>query len=431
MTTLSHRSAHAGLDDDSDLLRFSTAGSVDDGKSTLIGRLLFDTKTAFEDQLEHVADVSRRRGDVRTNLALLTDGLRAEREQGITIDVAYRYFATKRRKFIIADTPGHVQYTRNMVTGASTASLSIVLVDARQGMLEQSRRHAYIGSLLRIPHLVFAVNKMDLVNWDEATFRRIEEEFRNFSARLEIQDITFIPISALTGANVVDRSADMPWYHGPTLLYHLETVHIASDRNLIDVRFPIQWVIRPQTDEHHDYRGYAGQVAGGVIRVGDEVTALPSGLSTKIAKLEQGGKPVDVAFPPMSVTVHLQDDLDVSRGDMLCRANNQPTVGQDLDAMICWMADKPLAVKGRYALKHTTRTTRAIVTDVLYRLDVNTGHRQEGVPQLGLNDLGRIRLRTTTPVIYDPYRRNRTTGSFILIDETTNATVAAGMLLSE
>ena len=425
------RSAHAGLDEDSDLLRFSTAGSVDDGKSTLIGRLLFDTKTAFEDQLEHVADVSRRRGDVRTNLALLTDGLRAEREQGITIDVAYRYFATKRRKFIIADTPGHVQYTRNMVTGASTASLSIVLVDARHGMLEQSRRHAYIGSLLRIPHLVFAVNKMDLVNWDEATFRRIEEEFRNFAARLEVGDITFIPISALTGANVVDRSEDMPWYHGPTLLHHLETVHIASDRNLIDVRFPVQWVIRPQTEDHHDYRGYAGMVAGGVLRVGDDVTALPSGLTTKIAKIEQGGQPVEEAFPPMSVTIHLQDDLDVGRGDMLCRPNNQPIVGQDLDAMICWMSDKPLSAKGRYALKHTTRWTRAIVTDVLYRLDVNTGHREEGVPQLGLNDLGRIRLRTTTPVVYDPYRRNRTTGSFILVDETTNATMAAGMLLAE
>jgi bifunctional enzyme CysN/CysC len=425
------RSASAGLDEDSDLLRFSTAGSVDDGKSTLIGRLLYDTKTAFEDQLEHVADVSRRRGDERTNLALLTDGLRAEREQGITIDVAYRYFATKRRKFIIADTPGHVQYTRNMVTGASTASLSIVLVDARQGMLEQSRRHAYIGSLLKIPHLLFAVNKMDLVNWDEATFRRIEEEFRNFAARLDIQDITFIPISALTGANVVDRSADMPWYHGPTLLYHLETVHIASDRNLIDVRFPVQWVVRPQSDEHHDYRGYAGQVAGGVLRVGDEVTALPSGLTTKITKLEQGGKPVEVAFPPMSVTIHLQDDLDVSRGDMLCRPNNQPIVGQDLDAMICWMSDKPLSPKGRYALKHTTRWTRAIVTDVLYRLDVNTGHRQEDAQQLGLNDLGRVKLRTTSPVIYDPYRRNRTTGSFILVDEATNSTVAAGMLLSE
>jgi bifunctional enzyme CysN/CysC len=418
----------SGLDKDSELLRFSTAGSVDDGKSTLIGRLLYDTKTAFEDQLEHVADVSRRRGDERTNLALLTDGLRAEREQGITIDVAYRYFATKRRKFIIADTPGHIQYTRNMVTGASTASLSIILVDARHGLVEQSRRHAFIASLLRIPHLVFAVNKMDLVGWDEATFRRIESEFRDFASRLAIKDVAFIPISALTGANVVDRAVEMPWYHGPTLLYHLETVHISSDRNLIDVRFPVQWVIRPQSAEHPDYRGYAGQVAGGVLKPGDEVVVLPSGRTTTIASIEQSGAPVDVAFAPMSVTLHLADDLDVSRGDLICRPNNQAQVGQDLDAMICWMSDRPLAPKGRYALKHTTRWTRAIVTELLYRLDVNTGHRVQDAPQLGLNDLGRIRLRTTTPVIYDDYARNRTTGSFILVDEATNETVAAGMI---
>jgi sulfate adenylyltransferase large subunit len=421
----------SGLDEEAELLRFSTAGSVDDGKSTLIGRLLYDTKTAFEDQLQHVEDVSKRRGDERVNLALLTDGLRAEREQGITIDVAYRYFATKRRKFIIADTPGHVQYTRNMVTGASTASLSIILVDARQGLVEQSRRHAFIASLLRIPHLVFAVNKMDLVNWDEAVFRKIEDQFRDFAARLDVQDIAFIPVSALTGANVVDRSEEMPWYHGPTLLYHLETVHISSDRNLIDVRFPVQWVVRPQSDDHHDYRGYAGQVAGGVLRAGDDVVALPSGLTTKITKIEQGGTPVDAAFSPMSVTLHLADDVDISRGDLISRPNNQPTVGQDLDAMICWMTDKPLQPKGRYALKHTTRWTRAIVTDLLYRLDVNTGHRVESAGQLGLNDLGRIRLRTTTPIIYDAYRRNRTMGSFILVDEATNATVAAGMLLEE
>jgi len=419
-----------GLDEEAELLRFSTAGSVDDGKSTLIGRLLYDTKTAFEDQVRHVEDVSRRRGDERVNLALLTDGLRAEREQGITIDVAYRYFATRRRKFIIADTPGHVQYTRNMVTGASTASLSIVLVDARHGLLEQSRRHAFIASILRIPHLVFAVNKMDLVDWSEARFREIEHEFRNFAARLDVQDIAFIPVSALTGANVVERSTEMPWYHGPTLLYHLETVHITSDRNLIDVRFPVQWVIRPQSAEHPDYRGYAGQVAGGVLRPGDEVTALPSGLSTKITNIEQLGEPVDAAFAPMSVTVHLADDVDVSRGDMLCRPNNQPIVGQDLDAMICWMTDRPLAAKGRYALKHTTRWTRAVVTDILYRLDVNTGHRDEAAREFRLNDLGRIRLRTTAPVLYDPYKRNRLTGSFILVDETTNTTVAAGMLLA-
>jgi sulfate adenylyltransferase large subunit len=423
----------AGLAQDAELLRFSTAGSVDDGKSTLIGRLLYDTKTVFEDQLAHVTDVSQRRGDERTNLALLTDGLRAEREQGITIDVAYRYFATPRRKFIIADTPGHVQYTRNMVTGASTASLTIILVDARHGMLEQSRRHAYIASLLRIPHLVFAVNKMDLVGWDEATFRRIENDFRDFAARLDVQDIAFIPISALTGANVVDRSVEMPWYHGPTLLYHLETVHIASDRNLIDVRFPVQWVVRPQaaSAEHHDYRGYAGQVAGGVLRPGDDVVVLPSGMPTKITKIEQGGVDVATAFAPMSVTVHLADDVDVSRGDMICRPNNQPTVGQDLDAMVCWMGEKPLAAGGRYALKHTTRWTRALVGEVVYRLDIQTGHRDDAGETLAKNDIGRIRIRTMVPVLYDAYRRNRTTGSFILVDEATNATVAAGMLLDD
>ena len=419
-----------GVADEAELLRFSTAGSVDDGKSTLIGRLLYDTKTVFEDQVRHVEDVSRRRGDERVNLALLTDGLRAEREQGITIDVAYRYFATRKRKFIIADTPGHIQYTRNMVTGASTASLAIILVDARHGLVEQSRRHAFIASLLRIPHLVFAVNKMDLVDWSEDRFNQIEDEFRNFAARLDVQDIAFIPVSALTGANVVEHSRDMTWYHGPTLLYHLETVHIGSDRNLIDVRFPVQRVIRPESAEFPDYRGYAGQVAGGVLRPGDEVTVLPSGLSTKITRIEQLGQDLDAAFSPMSVTIHLADDLDISRGDMLCRPNNQPTVGQDLDAMICWMTDKPLIEKGRYAIKHTTRWGRAVVTELLYRLDVNTGHRDEAARELKLNDLGRIRLRTTTPILYDPYRRNRATGSFILVDETSNTTVAAGMLLS-
>jgi len=414
---------------DGELLRFTTAGSVDDGKSTLIGRLLHDTKTAFEDQLEHVAEVSRRRGDERVNLALLTDGLRAEREQGITIDVAYRYFATERRKFIIADTPGHVQYTRNMVTGAATANLAVILVDARKGLVEQSRRHAFIASLLRIPHLVFAVNKMDLVGWSEDVFRRIEEDFRNLAARMDIQDIAFIPLSALTGANVVDRSGDMPWYRGPTLLYHLETVHIASDRNLIDVRFPVQWVIRPQCDAQPDYRGYAGQVAGGVLRPGDEVIVLPSGLTTKIARIEQHGRRLEAAFAPMSVTVHLADDLDVSRGDMIARSNNRPAVGQDLDAMICWMSERPLELRGRYALKHTTRWARAIATDVLYRLDVNTGHRDDARDRLAMNELGRVRFRTTTPILYDAYKDNRTTGSFILVDEATNMTVAAGFLL--
>ena len=423
-------SAAAGLDEDSELLRFTTAGSVDDGKSTLIGRLLYDTKTAFVDQLEHVEDVSRRRGDQRVNLALLTDGLRAEREQGITIDVAYRYFATKRRKFIIGDTPGHVQYTRNMVTGASTAHLAIVLVDARQGIVEQSRRHALIASLLRIPHLVFAINKMDLVDWSEARFRRIEGELAALAGHLGDAAITVIPMSALTGANVVERSTEMPWYQGPTLLQHLETVPVATAHHVGDARFPVQWVIRPQSDAHHDYRGYAGQVAGGVLRPGDEVTVLPSGLTTKIARIEEGGQSIEVAFAPMSVTLHLADDLDVGRGDVIVRPINQPTVGQDLDAMVCWMTDKPLSARGKYALKHTTRWTRAIVTDLRYRLDINTGEQDPSATQLGLNGLGRIALRTTTPLVYDPYARNRTTGSFILVDETTNATVAAGMLLA-
>ncbi len=324
-----------------------------------------------------------------------------------------------------------MQYTRNMVTGASTASLAIVLVDARHGVVEQSRRHAFIASLLRIPHVVFAVNKMDLVGWDEAVFRRIENDVRNLSARLDVHDVTFIPISALTGANVVDRGAEMPWYGGPTLLYHLETVHIASDRNLIDVRFPVQWVIRPHSTEHPDYRGYAGQVAGGVLRPGDEIVVLPSGLTTRITRIEDAGVKVEAAFAPMSVVVHLADDVDVSRGDMLCRPNNRAVVGQDLDAMVCWMTDQPLAPRGRYALKHTTRWTRAVVGDVLYRLDVNTGHRDEATKQLGLNDLGRVKLRTTSPLLYDAYRRNRATGSFILVDEATNNTVAAGMLLAE
>jgi sulfate adenylyltransferase large subunit len=419
------------MDEGAELLRFSTCGSVDDGKSTLIGRLLYDTKSIFEDQLAHVEDVSRRRGDEYTNLALLTDGLRAEREQGITIDVAYRYFATPRRKFIIADTPGHIQYTRNMVTGASTANLAIVLVDARQGLVEQSRRHAFIASLLRIPHLVLAVNKMDLVGWDEAVFRRIEQDFRNFASKLDVQDITFIPMSALKGDNVVDRSEHMPWYKGTSLLHHLENVHIASDRNLVDVRFPVQWVVRPQSQsaEHHDYRGYAGQVAGGVLKAGDDVVVLPSGFTTKIARIDTFDGPVAEAFPPMSVTVHLEDDLDVSRGDLICRPNNQPHVGQDLEAMVCWMSDQPLSPRGRYAIKHTTKWARAMVSGIQYRLDINTLHREEGIGQLKLNEIGRISLRTTAPLAYDEYRRTRTTGSFILVDEATNNTVGAGMLL--
>jgi sulfate adenylyltransferase large subunit len=421
-----HAFVPAGLADDSELLRFTTAGSVDDGKSTLIGRLLYDTKTAFVDQLQHVEDVSKRRGDQRVNLALLTDGLRAEREQGITIDVAYRYFATKRRKFIIGDTPGHVQYTRNMVTGASTADLAIVLVDARQGVVEQSRRHALIASMLRIPQLVFAINKMDLVEWSEARFREIEAELRELSKQLEIPSIAFIPMSALTGANVVDRAPELAWHHGPTLLEYLENVPV--NRAVNDARFPVQWVIRPQSDEHHDYRGYAGQVAGGVLRPGDEVVVLPSGRTTKISKIEEGGVAIDAAFAPMSVVVHLADDVDVGRGDLIARIGQPPRVSQELEAMVCWMTDKPLSPRSRYALKHTTRWTRAIVSDIVHRVDVETGARIDA-NELPLNGLGRIKLKTTTPIVFDSYRDNRTTGSFILVDEATNATVAAGMLL--
>jgi bifunctional enzyme CysN/CysC len=417
-----------------DILRLATAGSVDDGKSTLIGRLLYDSKSIFEDQLEAVERTSRERGEEYTNLALLTDGLRAEREQGITIDVAYRYFATPRRKFIIADTPGHIQYTRNMVTGASTADLAVVLVDARNGLTEQSRRHAFLATLLRVPHLVLAVNKMDLVGYDQAVFEQITEEFTTFAAKLEISDLTFIPISALHGDNVVQRSASMPWYDGPSLLHHLEHVHIASDRNLIDVRFPVQYVIRPHqaTDpELHDYRGYAGQIAGGVLKPGDEIMHLPSGLTTTIKRIDSAAGPVAEAFPPMSVTILLDDDIDISRGDMFCRPHNQPPGAQNIEAMVCWMSDvRPLAEGSRLIVKHTTRTVKTIVRDLQYRLDVNTLHRDEQAAQLTLNEIGRVTLRTTQPLFADPYSRNRMTGGLILIDEATSATVGAAMITS-
>ncbi|HEX7160170.1 MAG TPA: GTP-binding protein [Trebonia sp.] len=415
-----------------DILRFATAGSVDDGKSTLIGRLLYDSKAIFEDQLQAVERTSRDRGEETTNLALLTDGLRAEREQGITIDVAYRYFATPRRKFIIADTPGHIQYTRNMVTGASTADLAIILVDARNGLNEQSRRHAFLTALLRVPHLVLAVNKMDLVGYDQEIFEQICGEFSKFATKLDIADLTFIPISALNGDNVVERSANMPWYDGPSLLHHLEHVHIASDRNLIDVRFPVQYVIRPHASsdpELHDYRGYAGQVAGGVLKPGDEVLHLPSGFSTRIGKIELAGKAVDEAFPPMSVTLLLDDDVDISRGDMICRPNNRPKPAQDIEGMVCWMsADRPLTPRSRLIVKHTTRTVKGIVGDLLYRIDVNTLHRDESATQLGLNEIGRIKVRVTQPLFVDPYSRNRMTGGLILIDEATNTTVGTLMI---
>ncbi len=412
-----------------EMLRFATAGSVDDGKSTLIGRLLHDTKSIFSDQLEAVERTSAQRGNEYLDLALLTDGLRAEREQGITIDVAYRYFATPKRKFIVADTPGHIQYTRNMVTGASTADAALILVDARKGLVEQSRRHAFLASLLRVPHLVLCVNKMDLVDYDEGVFDAIAGEFRHFAAKLDIGDLAAIPVSALAGDNVVTRSANTPWYEGGSLLHHLEELHISSDRNLIDARFPVQYVIRPNTSAFHDYRGYAGQVAGGVLKPGDDVLVLPSGLPSRIAAIETKDGPVAEAFPPMSVTVRLEDDIDISRGDMICRPHNQPAVSQDVEAMVCWLHEHPMRPGGKYAIKHTTRTARAMVKDLRYRLDVNDLHRDEDAATLGLNEIGRLQLRVTAPLFTDPYRVNRTTGSFILVDEATNATVGAGMLL--
>ncbi|WP_156754463.1 sulfate adenylyltransferase subunit CysN [Actinokineospora pegani] len=409
------------------LLRIATAGSVDDGKSTLIGRLLYDSKTIFTDQLAAVERTSRERGADTPDLSLLTDGLRAEREQGITIDVAYRYFATPKRKFVIADTPGHLQYTRNMVTGASTADLALVLVDARKGVLEQSRRHAFIASLLGIPHLVVCVNKMDLVGWSRERFEEIREEFRRFSIKLDVPDLSFIPVSALLGDNVVNRSAEMPWYEGSSLLHHLEEVHVASDQNLIDARFPVQYVIRP----HQDFRGYAGTVAGGVFRPGDEVTVLPSGFSSTVERIwGPGGREVAEAFAPQAVTMELADHIDISRGDLICRPNNRPHVGQDLDAMVCWLTEQSeLRPGARYTVKHTSQAVTGSVRELDYRLDINTLHRDESAAGLALNEIGRVRLHTRTPLLFDPYKRNRGTGSFILVDEATNNTVAAGMVL--
>jgi sulfate adenylyltransferase large subunit len=429
----------AGAGSRSELLRIATAGSVDDGKSTLIGRLLHDSKAILEDQLEHVAQTSERRGDGYLNLALLTDGLRAEREQGITIDVAYRYFQTgvaggeqRRggRKFIIADTPGHEQYTRNMVTGASTADLSIVLVDARKGVSEQTRRHAYIASLLRIPHMVVAVNKMDLVGFSEDAFYEILDELTDWAARLALPDITFIPICALSGDNVVERSWNMPWYGGPPLLYHLEHVIIASDRNLSELRLPVQWVIRPMSEQHHDYRGYAGQLAGGIVRPGDEVVVLPSGRRTRVSSIDTYDGELELAFPTMSVALRLKDEIDISRGDMIVGIDDQPVVSRELEANVCWMSDSALEPGGRYAIKHTTRTARAVVDRLEYRVDVNTLEHEHAAERLELNEIGRIHLRTSAPLMLDPYASNRATGSFILIDEATNDTVGAGMIVS-
>ena len=412
-----------------ELLRFTTAGSVDDGKSTLIGRLLFDAKAIFEDQLEAIRLTSERRGGDEIDLSLLTDGLRAEREQGITIDVAYRYFSTPKRKFIIADTPGHIQYTRNMVTGASTANVALVLVDARHGVIEQTKRHAFLASLLQIPHLVVCINKMDLVDYKEDIYNNIKAEFEKFSFKLDVKDVHFIPISALKGDNIVDRSQNMPWFEGSTLLYYLENVHIGSDHNFIDARFPIQHVIRPNTDEFHDYRGYAGRVAGGIWKKGDQVTLLPSGFQSKIAKIDSMDGELEEAYPPLSVTLLLEDDLDLSRGEMIVRENNQPNVDQDIELMICWFSEKPMQLNGKYTLFHTTREARCVIKEIRYKLNINTLHRDQEDLKIGMNDIGRISIRTTKPLFFDSYRKNRITGSVILIDEGTNATVAAGMII--
>ena len=414
---------------DMELLRFTTAGSVDDGKSTLIGRLLYDSKSIFEDQYAAIEESSKRHGDENVNLALLTDGLRAEREQGITIDVAYRYFATPKRKFIIADTPGHIQYTRNMVTGASTANVALVLVDARKGVLEQTHRHTFIASLLGIPHIVFCINKMDLVDYSEEIYYKIKDDIESFATKLDVHDIRFMPISALKGDNVVSKSENMDWYQGETLLHLLETIHIGSDYNHIDCRFPVQYVIRPHSDEFHDYRGYAGRIAGGVWKKGDEITVLPSGFSSKIKSIDTFEGPVDEAFAPMSVTITLEDEIDISRGDMLVRANNQPEVTQDVDLMVCWFNERPLIPNGKYTIKHTTNEARCMVKNVNYRMDINNLHRIDDDLTVRMNDIARISIRTTKPLFADRYQRNRITGSVILIDEGTNETVAAGMIL--
>jgi len=412
-----------------EILRFTTAGSVDDGKSTLIGRMLFDTKAIFEDQLEAVETSSKNKGLENVDLSLLTDGLKAEREQGITIDVAYRYFATPKRKFIIADTPGHIQYTRNMVTGASTASLALILVDARKGILEQTCRHSFIASLLQIPHIVLCVNKMDLVDYSQERYDEIVSEFRKFAAKLEVKDIHFVPISALKGDNVVDKSENMSWYEGPTLLYTLENVHIGSDYNHVDCRFPVQYVIRPHSEEFHDYRGYAGRIAGGVFKKGDDVMVLPAGFTSKIKSIDTFDGEQEIAFAPSSVTLTLEDEIDISRGDMIVRPNNQPQVGQDIDVMLCWLNPKPPVPRGKYTLMHTTREARAMIKEVLYKVDINTLHRMEDDKSIAMNDITRVKLRTTVPLFYDSYRRNRITGSLILVDESTNETVAAGMII--
>ncbi|WP_209329369.1 sulfate adenylyltransferase subunit CysN [Lunatimonas salinarum] len=417
------------IQENNQILRFTTAGSVDDGKSTLIGRLLYDSKSIFEDQIEAVKSSSQKKGFDYVDLSLLTDGLKSEREQGITIDVAYRYFATPKRKFIIADTPGHIQYTRNMVTGASTANLAIILVDARKGLLEQTFRHSFIASLLKIPHVIVCVNKMDLVDYSEEVYEKIVKDYKAFSSKMDIKDVQFVPISALNGDNVVDRSKNMPWYEGSTLLYLLEHVHIASDLNHIDCRFPVQMVIRPHTLEHQDFRGYAGRIEGGIFKPGDEVKVLPSGFASRIKTIELNGEQIQEAFAPMSVTITLEDEIDISRGDMLVRPNNVPQVGQDLEVMLCWMNQRPLQGRTKFILRHTTQECQAMVKDVQYRVNVNTLHREEGISELGLNEIGRVSIRAAQPLFFDSYRRNRQTGSLILVDPNTNETMAAGMII--
>jgi sulfate adenylyltransferase subunit 1 len=414
---------------DMDMLRFTTAGSVDDGKSTLIGRLLYDSKSIFDDHLEAVEKSSKRKGDEYTNLALLTDGLSAEREQGITIDVAYRYFSTPKRKFIIADTPGHIQYTRNMVTGASTAHLAVILVDARNGVIEQTFRHSFIASLLGIKHILLCVNKMDLVDYSEERFEEIKEEFRTFSSKLNVPDIRYIPVSALYGDNVVRESDNMSWYEGNTLLYTLEDIQVDGDFNHVDCRFPVQWVVRPHSNDYHDYRGYAGQIAGGVFKPGDEVMALPSGFKTTIDAVETFQQKNGEVFQPMSVVMTLDDDLDISRGDMIVKPDNQPEVGQDIDLMVCWLNKEPMKQGGKYAIRHTTKDARCIIKEVKYKVNINTLHRVEDDKSIALNDIGRIKIRTTKPLFYDTYDRNRETGSLILVDEFTNETVGACMII--
>jgi len=414
---------------DMELLRFSTAGSVDDGKSTLIGKLLYDSKSIFQDQMEAIEEASKRKGEEHVNLAFLTDGLRSEREQGITIDVAYRYFATPKRKFIIADTPGHIEYTRNMITGASTANLALIIVDARNGVVEQTKRHSFIASLLQIPHIVYCINKMDLVDYSEEAFTKVRKELEGFSSKLDVKDVRFIPLSALKGDNVVERSAEMPWYQGPTLMYLLETIHIGSDYNHVDRRFPVQGVVRPQTAEYHDYRGYSGRVASGVFKPGDKVVILPSGFPSKIKSIDTFDGSIDEAFAPMSVTITLEDDIDVSRGNMIVAEKNQPEATQDIDVMICWLNNKAIVPNGKYVLKHTTNDVRCIVKEIQYKVDVNTLHKIEDDKVVKMNDIARLKLRTTAPLFIDKYNRNRVTGSLILIDEATNETAGAGMII--